>query len=153
MNSKKIGPEKFIGGSKPTAFNKEVTPADRPSVIELPKSENFWDLTKKSKAVSSKKRKHNLSDKMSQPAVPEKKKKKLRKAHKPKPTEVSATPVEAQVEEIAEVTQPTAPNLQGATPAEEIVTAITVDPEPMAAMTDDQLLAKVEGTCESTAFP
>ncbi|KAL6588263.1 hypothetical protein OROMI_001241 [Orobanche minor] len=64
MNSKKIGPGKFIGGSKPTAFNKEVTPADRPSVIELPKSENLRDVTKKSKAVSSKKRKHSLSDKI-----------------------------------------------------------------------------------------
>ncbi|KAL6547967.1 hypothetical protein OROHE_009672 [Orobanche hederae] len=153
MNSKKIGPGKFIGGSKPTAFNKEVTPADRPSVLELPKSENLRDVTKKSKAVSSKKRKHSLSDKESQPAVPEKKKKKLGKAHKPKPTEVSAPPVETQDEEIAEVAQPNAPNLQGATPAEELVTAIIVDLEPMAAMTDDQLLAKVEGTGESTSFP
>ncbi|KAL6556952.1 hypothetical protein OROHE_006828 [Orobanche hederae] len=117
MNSKKIGPEKFIGGSKPTAFNKEITPADMPSVLELPHSENLRDVTKKSKAVSSKKRKHSLSDKVSQPAVPAKKRKKLMKAHKPKPTEVSATPVEAQVEEIDEVAQPTAPNLQGATPA------------------------------------
>ncbi|KAL6543401.1 hypothetical protein OROHE_010023 [Orobanche hederae] len=124
-----------------------------PSVLELPQSENLRDVTKKSKAVSSKKRKHSLSEKVPQPAVPEKKKKKLRKAHKSKPTEVSATPVEAQVEDIAEVAQPTAPNLQGATPAEEVVTAISADPEPMAAMMDDQLLAKVEGTGESTAFP
>ncbi|KAL6580817.1 hypothetical protein OROMI_006740 [Orobanche minor] len=137
MNSKKIGPGKFIGGSKPTAFNKEVTPADRPSILELPHSENLRDVTKKSKAISSKKRKHSLSDKVSQPAVPEKKRKKLRKTHKPKPTEVSATHVEAQVEEIAEVAQPTAPNLQGATHAAEVVTAITADPEPMAAMMDD----------------
>ncbi|KAL6565134.1 hypothetical protein OROMI_016584 [Orobanche minor] len=86
INSKKIGQGKFIGGSKPTAFNKEVTPADRPSVLELPHSMNLRDVTKKSKAVSSKKRKHSLSDKVSQPAVPEKKRKKLRKAHKPKPT-------------------------------------------------------------------
>ncbi|KAL6552559.1 hypothetical protein OROHE_007923 [Orobanche hederae] len=108
-NSKKIGPGKFIGGSKPTAFNKDVIPADRPSILELPQS----------KAVNSKKRKHSLSDTVPQPAAPEKKKKKLRKAHKPKPTEVSATPVEAQVEKSTEVAQPTAINLQGATPAEE----------------------------------
>ncbi|KAL6525371.1 hypothetical protein OROHE_015678 [Orobanche hederae] len=107
-NSKKIGPGKFIGGSKPTAFNKDVIPADRPSFLELPHS----------KAAHSKKRKHSLSDTMSQPA-PEKKKKKLRKAHKPKPTEVSATPIEAPVEKSAEVAQPTTVNLQGATPAEE----------------------------------
>ncbi|KAL6576431.1 hypothetical protein OROHE_000212 [Orobanche hederae] len=36
MNAKKIGPGKFIGGSKPTSFNKDVIPADRPSVFELP---------------------------------------------------------------------------------------------------------------------
>ncbi|KAL6586117.1 hypothetical protein OROMI_002761 [Orobanche minor] len=124
-----------------------------PSILELPQSESLRDVAKKSKAVSSKKRKHSLSDTVPQPAAPEKKKKKLRKAHKPKPTEVSATPVEAQVEKSAEVAQPTALNLQGATPAEEVVTAISADPEPMAAMTDDQLLAKVEGTGESTAFP
>ncbi|KAL6570162.1 hypothetical protein OROMI_014676 [Orobanche minor] len=107
--SKKIGPGKFIGGSKPTAFNKDVIPVDRPSILELPQS----------KVVHSNKRKHSLSDTVPQPAAPEKKKKKLRKAHKPKPTEVSATPVEAQVEKSAEVAQPTAINLQGATPAEE----------------------------------
>ncbi|KAL6562840.1 hypothetical protein OROHE_005427 [Orobanche hederae] len=152
MNAKKIGPGKFIGGSKPTSFNKDVIPADRPSVFELPQSENLRDVTKKSKAVSSKKRKHSLSDKKSQPAVPEKKKK-LKKVHKPKPTEVTTTPVEAQTEENDEVAQPTPLNLQGATPAEEVVTAISADPELMAAMTDDQLLAKVEGTGESTAIP
>ncbi|KAL6570110.1 hypothetical protein OROMI_014624 [Orobanche minor] len=32
-NSKKIGPGKFIGGSKPIAFNKDVLPADRPSFL------------------------------------------------------------------------------------------------------------------------
>ncbi|KAL6580420.1 hypothetical protein OROMI_008444 [Orobanche minor] len=153
INSKKIGQGKFIGGSKPTTFNKDVIPADRPSLLKLPQSESLRDVTKHSKAVSSRKRKHNLLDTVPQPAAPDKKKKKLRKVHKSKPTEVSATPVEAQVEEIAEVAQPTAPNLQGATPAEEVVTAISAGPEPMAAMTEDQLLAKVEGTGESTTFP
>ncbi|KAL6555691.1 hypothetical protein OROHE_006965 [Orobanche hederae] len=150
--AKKIGPGKFIGGCKPTSYNKDIIPADRPSVFELPQSANPRDMTEKSKAVSSKKRKHSLSDKKSQPALPEKKKKKLKKAHKLKPIEVTATPVEAQIEENTEMAQPTAHNLQGATPAEEVVTAISADPEPMAAMTDDQLLDKVEGTGESTAF-
>ncbi|KAL6515130.1 hypothetical protein OROHE_018762 [Orobanche hederae] len=153
MNAKKIGPGKFIGGSKPTSFNKDVIPADRPSVSELPQSANLRDSIEKSKAVSSKKRKHSVSDKKSLPAVPVQKKKKLKKARKSKPTEVTATPVEAQTEENAEVAQPTALNLQGATPAKEVVTAISMDPEPMAAKTDDQLLASVEGTGESTAFP
>ncbi|KAL6585842.1 hypothetical protein OROMI_002486 [Orobanche minor] len=153
MNSKKIGPGKFIGGSKPTSFNKSIIPADRPSIFELPQSANLRDVTKKPKVASSKKRKHGLSDKKSQHVAPVQKKKKLRKAHKPKPTEVTATPVEAQVEENAEVAQHTALNLQGATPAEEVVTTISSDPEPMGAMTDDQLLANLEGTGESTAFP
>ncbi|KAL6569927.1 hypothetical protein OROMI_014441 [Orobanche minor] len=108
-NSKKIGPGKFIGGSKPTAFNKDVIPADRPSFLELPHS----------KAAHSKKRKHSMSDTMPQPAAPVLKNKKLRKAHKSKPTEVSATPVEDQIEKSSEVAQPTATNLQGATPAED----------------------------------
>ncbi|KAL6557577.1 hypothetical protein OROMI_017927 [Orobanche minor] len=153
MNSKKIGPEKFIAGSKPTVFNEYILPVDRPSVFELPQSENLRDVTKKSKAVSSKKRKHSLLENVSQPAAPEKKKKKLMKAHKPKPTEVTITPVEAPIEENAEVAQPTALNLQGATPAEEVVTVISADPDPLAAMTDNQLLANIEGTGESPAFP
>ncbi|KAL6531009.1 hypothetical protein OROHE_014491 [Orobanche hederae] len=153
MNAKKIGQGKFIGGSKPTSFNIDIIPADRPSVFELSHSANLRYVTKKPKAVSSKKRKHSLSDTKSQLAVPVQKKKKLRKAHKPKPTEVTATPVEAQAEKNVEVAQPTALNLQGATPAEEVVIAISADPEPMASMTDDQLLANVEGTGDSTALP
>ncbi|KAL6522260.1 hypothetical protein OROHE_016813 [Orobanche hederae] len=93
-----------------------------------------------------------MSDKKSPHVVPEKKKKKLKKARKPKSTEVTATPVEAQIQENAEVAQPTAQYLQDATPAEEVVTAISADPEPMAATTDDKLLAKVEGISESAAF-
>ncbi|KAL6550162.1 hypothetical protein OROMI_020650 [Orobanche minor] len=54
INSNKIGPGKFIGGSKPTAFNKDIILADIPSVLELPHSENLRDVTKKSKDVSSK---------------------------------------------------------------------------------------------------
>ncbi|KAL6523134.1 hypothetical protein OROHE_016429 [Orobanche hederae] len=92
MNAKKIGPGKFIGGSKPTSFNKDIVPADNPSVFEVPQSANLRDSTKKFQGVSSKKRKHSVSDKKSPPAVPEKRKKKLKKAHKPKPTEVATTP-------------------------------------------------------------
>ncbi|KAL6561390.1 hypothetical protein OROMI_016991 [Orobanche minor] len=96
--AKKIGPGKFIGGCKPTSYNKDIVPAVRHSVFELPQSANPRVVTKKSKAVSPKKRKHSLSDKKSHLAVPEKRKKKLKKAHKPKPTEVAATPVETQIE-------------------------------------------------------
>ncbi|KAL6551403.1 hypothetical protein OROMI_021891 [Orobanche minor] len=146
-SAKKIGTRTLIGGCKPTAYNKDIISADRPSVFDLPHSVNPRDVTEKSKSVSSNKRKHSISDKKSSPAIPEKK-----KTHKPKPTEVAATPAEAQTQKNAEVAQPTAHNLQGATPAEEVVAAIYADLGPMAAMTDDQLLAKVEGTCESTAF-
>ncbi|KAL6584314.1 hypothetical protein OROMI_003603 [Orobanche minor] len=61
INSKKIGPGKFIGGSKPTTFNRDIIPADRPSLLELPQSENLREVTKQPKAVSSRKRKHSLS--------------------------------------------------------------------------------------------
>ncbi|KAL6580456.1 hypothetical protein OROMI_008480 [Orobanche minor] len=81
--AKKIGPGKFIGGCKPTSYNKDIIPADRPSGFELPQYANPMDATEKSKADSSKKRKHSVSDKKSPPAVPEKRKKKLKKAHKP----------------------------------------------------------------------
>ncbi|KAL6580324.1 hypothetical protein OROMI_008348 [Orobanche minor] len=69
--AKKIGPGKFIGGCKPTMYNKDIIPADRPYVFELPQFVNPRDVTEKSEAVSSKKRKHSVSDKKSPPAVPE----------------------------------------------------------------------------------
>ncbi|KAL6572508.1 hypothetical protein OROMI_013466 [Orobanche minor] len=126
MTAKKIGPGKFIGGCKPTSYNKDIIPADRPSVFELPQSVNPRNVTEKSKAVSSKKRKHSVSDKKSPPVILEKKKKKLKKAHKPKPTEVAAIPVEAQIEINAEVAQPTAHNLQCATPTEDVVAIVSI---------------------------
>ncbi|KAL6538806.1 hypothetical protein OROMI_025132 [Orobanche minor] len=145
-NAKKIGPGKFIGGCKPTAFNKDVIPEERPSVFELPQSKNPRDMTDKiSASVSSKKRKHGVSDRKSPPAAPLKKK--IKNTHKAKPTEVPATPIEAQIGEIAEVApsvaQPTVQHLQGIT---------SVDPEPMAAMMNEQLFAKVEGSGESVVF-
>ncbi|KAL6564854.1 hypothetical protein OROMI_016304 [Orobanche minor] len=100
--AKKIGPGKFIGGYKPTAYNRDIIPADRPSVFELPQSKNPRDVTEKSKAVNSRKRKHSVSDRKSPLVVPEKKKKNLKKAYKPKPTEVAEAPVEAQIQENAE---------------------------------------------------
>ncbi|KAL6577247.1 hypothetical protein OROMI_011523 [Orobanche minor] len=69
-SAKKIGLGKFIGGCKPTAYNKDVIPADRPSVFELPQLANPRDVIEKSKAVSSKKRKHSLSDKKSLLGIP-----------------------------------------------------------------------------------
>ncbi|KAL6585889.1 hypothetical protein OROMI_002533 [Orobanche minor] len=97
---KKIGPGKFIGGCKPTAYNKDIIPADRPSVFELPQSVNIRDVTEKSKAFSSKKRKNSVLDKKLLPAVPEKKKKKLKKPHKPKPTEASAALVKVRAKKM-----------------------------------------------------
>ncbi|KAL6550508.1 hypothetical protein OROMI_020996 [Orobanche minor] len=97
---------------------------------------------------------HCMSDRKSPLAAPEKKKHK--KAHKPKPIEVPAPPVEAATHEISEVgpptSQPTEQLLQGVTPAEETAPAPSADPKPMAAMMDEQLFAKLEGTGESAAF-
>ncbi|KAL6571141.1 hypothetical protein OROHE_002784 [Orobanche hederae] len=101
-NAKKIGPGIFIGGCKPTAFNKDVIPGNRPSIFALSQSNNPRDMAeKRSIVVESKKRKRSVSDRKSPLAVPEKKK--HNKAHKPKPTEVPATPIEAPTLEIAEV--------------------------------------------------
>ncbi|KAL6508907.1 hypothetical protein OROHE_021466 [Orobanche hederae] len=58
--AKKIGPGKFIDGCKPTAYNKDIIPAVRASVFKLPQSAKPRDVTEKSKAVSSKKRKHSV---------------------------------------------------------------------------------------------
>ncbi|KAL6547349.1 hypothetical protein OROMI_023070 [Orobanche minor] len=88
-SAKKIGQGKFIGGSKPTAFNKDVILANRPYVSYLPQSENTWDVTEKKLNVVEHKKKH-------------------KKEHKPKPTDVSATPVEATTLEIDEVAPPSA---------------------------------------------
>ncbi|KAL6588004.1 hypothetical protein OROMI_000982 [Orobanche minor] len=153
-SAKKIGPGKFIGGCKPTTFNKDTIPANKPSIFILPQSENPRDVTeKKSTAVGSKKIKHSVSDKKSSLAAHIKKKHK--KAHKPKPTEVSITPVEAPTSEIDEVshpsTQPTEQRLQGATPVKDTAAAPSANSEPMAATKNEQLFAK-EGTGESTAF-
>ncbi|KAL6564937.1 hypothetical protein OROMI_016387 [Orobanche minor] len=154
-NAKKIGPGKFIGGCKHTAFNKDAIPVNRPSVFALPQSDNSRDVTEKiSIAIKSMKRKCHVSDRKSLLAAPENKKHK--KAHKPKPTEVLATLVEAPTLEIVEVApsvaQPTVQHLQGTYPMEKIVTAPSADPEPMAAMMDEQLFANQEGTSETTTL-
>ncbi|KAL6548866.1 hypothetical protein OROHE_008711 [Orobanche hederae] len=48
---KKIGPRKFIGGSNPTAFNKDTIPVRRLSVFTLPHSENPRDVIEKKAIV------------------------------------------------------------------------------------------------------
>ncbi|KAL6540785.1 hypothetical protein OROMI_024668 [Orobanche minor] len=138
-DAKKIGQGKLIGGSKPTYFNKDIPVGNRPSLKDLPLSDNPRDITIKSKS-EEKSKKRSVSDRKS-PLV-ENPKKKLRKAHKPKPTGIPVIPINAQNADVA-------PAKSLSTTAEETATVRGIDPEPLAAMTDDLLFAKLEGTGES----
>ncbi|KAL6575306.1 hypothetical protein OROMI_012591 [Orobanche minor] len=112
-NSEKIGPGKFIGGSKPQHSTRMLFlgTGHRSSSCPIPKLPIPKLLIQRKGSTACRTPCHSL--------LFLKRKKKLRKALKPKPTEVSATPVEAQVKKSAKVAQPTATNLQGETPAED----------------------------------
>ncbi|KAL6541098.1 hypothetical protein OROMI_024981 [Orobanche minor] len=99
LDSKKIGSGKFIGGYKPTSYNKSITPADRPTVPEIPLADAPVNQTANPTAVRSKKRKHRKSPRVS----PQQKKRKLKKALKSKPTAASAATVEEQLNDLLEV--------------------------------------------------
>ncbi|KAL6579786.1 hypothetical protein OROMI_007810 [Orobanche minor] len=114
--AKKIGPGKFIGGTKPTAYNKESSLEDRPSALSLPTAKNPRDATEKKSSSSTGIKKRKNSEKEGRAE------KKHKKAKKSKPTEVSATPVEPAVSaEVAQSAQPDREYLQGQTPVEETV--------------------------------
>ncbi|KAL6560927.1 hypothetical protein OROHE_006104 [Orobanche hederae] len=87
MNAKKIGPKKFISGSKPTSFNKDIVPSDRPSVFELPQSANLGTRPRNLKlsvlrkgSIACRTRSHRVLFLRKGRYI-------LKKAHKPKPTE------------------------------------------------------------------
>ncbi|KAL6582064.1 hypothetical protein OROMI_006078 [Orobanche minor] len=95
-NAKKIGSGKFIGGSKPTAFNRAGPFANRPFLRTMPTLKKELERSTAGEE-SSKKRKRSVSDSMSSLT----KKKKQKKAAKPtaQPADQqaqSATTVEAQ---------------------------------------------------------
>ncbi|KAL6537361.1 hypothetical protein OROMI_025895 [Orobanche minor] len=96
LDSKKIGSGKFVGGYKPTSYNKSITPADRPTIPEIPLADAPVDQTADPTAVKSKKRKHRKSPRVS----PQQKKRKLKKAVKSKPTAVSAATAENQLKDL-----------------------------------------------------
>lgn len=90
-NAKRIGSEKFIGGSKPTAFNKPGLQANKPFVRRMPKSADPRDVTKSSSEEQShKKRKRSVSDS----ASPLTAAKKPRKASKSRSAVATAVTVE-----------------------------------------------------------
>ncbi|KAL6583621.1 hypothetical protein OROMI_002910 [Orobanche minor] len=98
QDSKKIGSGKFIGGYKPTSYNKSITLADRPTVPGIPLADAPVSQTANPTAVRSKKRKHKKSPR----ASPQQKKRKLKKALKSKPTAVSAPTVEEELNDLLE---------------------------------------------------
>ncbi|KAL6576913.1 hypothetical protein OROMI_011189 [Orobanche minor] len=80
-NSKNILAGKFLGGSKPSVFNKASLLANRPSAFSLPTSNDLWDVTdllSKSKSIDNKKKvvsnERNVPDRSS-PTTIEKRKK------------------------------------------------------------------------------
>ncbi|KAL6584434.1 hypothetical protein OROMI_003723 [Orobanche minor] len=122
QDSKKIGSGKFIGGYKPTSYNKSITPADRPSIPEIPLADAPVDQTADHTAVKSKKRKHRKSPRV----APQQKKRKLKKAMKSKPTAVSAPTVEEHLEDLLE--DQTADGIDGKDSASAFPESVAISP-------------------------
>ncbi|KAL6542648.1 hypothetical protein OROMI_024250 [Orobanche minor] len=122
QDSKKIGSGKFIGGYKPTSYNKSITPADRPSIPEIPLADASVDQTADHTAVKSQKRKHRKSPRV----APQQKKRKLKKAMKSKPTAVSAPTVEEHLEDLLE--DQTADGIDGKDSASAFPESVAISP-------------------------
>ncbi|KAL6531476.1 hypothetical protein OROMI_027839 [Orobanche minor] len=126
-NAKKIGSGKFIGGSKPTAFNRAGPFANRPFLRTMPTLKKELERSTAGEE-SSKKRKRSISDSMS--SLTEKKKQK--KAAKP-----TAQPADQQA--------------QSATTVEAQSASAPVPPEQTANMDDHHIFAGLANLNESTA--
>ncbi|KAL6535624.1 hypothetical protein OROMI_026998 [Orobanche minor] len=123
-NAKKIGSGKFLGGSKPTAFNRAGPFANRPFLSTMPTLKRELERTA-AREESSRKRKRSASDSMS--SLTEKKKQK--KTAKP-------------------TAQPTEQQAQSATTAQS--SSASVPPEQTANM-DDHIFAGLANLNESAA--
>ncbi|KAL6557879.1 hypothetical protein OROMI_018229 [Orobanche minor] len=126
-NAKKIGSRKFIGGSKPTAFNRAGPFANRPFLRTMPTLKKELERSTAGEE-SSKKRKRSVSDSMS--SLTEKKKQK--KAAKP-----TAQPADQQA--------------QSATTFEAQSASAPVPPEQTANMDDHHIFAGLANLNESAA--
>ncbi|KAL6566884.1 hypothetical protein OROMI_015288 [Orobanche minor] len=126
-NAKKIGSGKFIGGSKPTAFNRAGPFANRPFLRTMPTLKKELERSTVGEE-SSKKRKRSVSDSMS--SLTEKKQQK--KAAKP-----TAQPADQQA--------------QSATTFEAQSASAPVPPEQTANMDDHHIFAGLANLNESAA--
>ncbi|KAL6585775.1 hypothetical protein OROMI_002419 [Orobanche minor] len=126
-NAKKIGSGKFIGGSKPTAFNRAGPFANRPFLRTMPTLKKELERSTAGEEAS-KKRKRSVSDSMS--SLTEKKKQK--KAAKP-----TAQPADQQA--------------QSATTVEAQSASAPVPPEQTANMDDHHIFAGLANLNESAA--
>ncbi|KAL6536024.1 hypothetical protein OROHE_012868 [Orobanche hederae] len=144
-NAKKIDPEKYNGGCKPSAYHQAGLSARRPFMNLLPSSKNPRGVSKKtSKAEeSSKKRKRSVSDSKS----PLTEKKKHKKASKHKSRCTVTDPVT--IDDLPSV-QPADHQTQGETTVVQSSTSLPVDPEPIASM-NDHIFAGLENLIESAA--
>ncbi|KAL6531526.1 hypothetical protein OROMI_027889 [Orobanche minor] len=126
-NAKKIGSGKYIGGSKPTAFNRAGPFANRPFLSTMPTLKKELERSA-AREESSRKRKRSVSDSMS--SLTEKKKQK--KAAKP-----TAQPADQQA--------------QSATTVETQSASAPVPPEQTANMDDHHIFAGLANLNESAA--
>ncbi|KAL6522449.1 hypothetical protein OROMI_031604 [Orobanche minor] len=126
-NAKNIGSGKYIGGSKPTAFNRAGPFANRPFLSTMPTLKKELERSA-AREESSRKRKRSVSDSMS--SLTEKKKQK--KAAKP-----TAQPADQQA--------------QSATTVEAQSASAPVPPEQTANMNDHHIFAGLANLNESAA--
>ncbi|KAL6557866.1 hypothetical protein OROMI_018216 [Orobanche minor] len=145
-NAKKIGPEKYSGGCKPTTYHQDGLSATIPFMNLLPTSKNPRGVSKKtSKAEeSSKKRKRSTLDSLS--PLTEKKKQKKTSKHKARGTVTDPVTIDD-----LPLAQPADHQTQGTTPAVDSYTSRPVDPEPTATMTDHHIFADLENLNELAA--
>ncbi|KAL6540781.1 hypothetical protein OROMI_024664 [Orobanche minor] len=126
-NAKKIGSGKYIGGFKPTAFNRAGLSASRPFLSTMPSLKRNQERSD-DREESSRKRKRSVSDSMSSLTA----KKKQKKAAKP-------------------TAQPADHPAQGATSVEDQPASAAVPPKQSANMSDQHIFADLANLDESAA--
>ncbi|KAL6568847.1 hypothetical protein OROHE_003588 [Orobanche hederae] len=140
LDAKKIGPSKFLGGSKPTTYHHAGPLANRPFIRTMTNIQHPRRSLEKSSAAEdvSNKRKRSVSDSMS----PLTEKKKLKKDSKSKSEGTVANPVTIDDQPSADTADPSS---QEAARAE-----ASSSPVPTATLSDQQIFANLENLDSST---
>ncbi|KAL6580433.1 hypothetical protein OROMI_008457 [Orobanche minor] len=132
-NAKKIGPGKYLGGSKPTAYHHAGPLANRPFIRTMPNIQHPRRSLEKSSAAEdvSKKRKRSVSNSMS----PLTEKKKLKKDSRSKSEGTVANPVTIDDQPSATTADPS---------SQEAFHTEASSPVPTATLSDQQIFANLE---------